>query len=301
MKASDWFSDAAVRLGHRFGMPAFLIGVTIVALGTSLPELVSSLVAIYRGAPEIVAGNVVGSNIANLLLILGLAGVVTGHLRIAYNVLSVDLPFLAGSALFVGLIAWNSSISRGDALLCIAGFIIYFSYALSRQDQDDQPDAADAASEEGEKPVLGLPPVIALVLSGLLIYLGADLTIQSVIAVAGIAGLGTETIAASAVALGTSLPEVAVTLAAIRQGRTELAIGNILGSNIFNSFAILGVTGLLGPLVVSPDLIAFALPMMIVASFLAIFVIMEQELTRWEGWLLLLFYIFFLGSLFGLL
>ncbi|MGI9492252.1 MAG: sodium:calcium antiporter, partial [Geminicoccaceae bacterium] len=102
-------------------------------------------------------------------------------------------------------------------------------------------------------------------------------------------------------ALGTSLPEVAVTLAAIRQGRAELAIGNILGSNIFNSFAVIGVVGLVEPLVISTELIVFALPVMVVASIIAAFAIMEQELTNWEGWLLLLFYVFFLGSLFGFL
>jgi len=301
VKASDWFTEAAVRMGHHLGLPGFLIGVTIVALGTSLPELISSLVAVFRDAPEIVAGNVIGSNIANLLLVLGLIGVVSGHLRIAYNVLSVDLPFIAGSALFLGLVAWDGWISRGDALLCLAGFVIYFSYALTRQEgKEDIAEGEDGAETEDPE-ASRLHPVIPLVASGLLIYVGADLTIQSVIALAALIGLGTETIAASVVALGTSLPEVAVTLAAVRRGRTELAIGNILGSNIFNAFAVIGLTGLLGPLVVSPELIAFALPMMIVASFLAIVVIFEQELTKWEGWLLLLFYVFFLGSLFGLL
>lgn len=299
IKASGWFTDSAVRLGHAFGMPAFLIGVTIVALGTSLPELVSSLVAVFYNAPEIVAGNVIGSNIANLLLVLGLAGVVTGHLRLAYKVQSVDLPFLAGSTLFLGLIAWNGWVSRGEALLALAGFAIYLSYALTRQTPDE--DEVPSEPEAETRSAFAIPPIFFLIGAGGLIYLGAHLTVQAVITLASIIGLGTETIAASAVALGTSLPEVTVTLAAIRQGRTELAIGNILGSNIFNSFAVIGITGLIGPLVVSPDLIAFALPMMIVASLLVIFMIIEQELTKWEGWLLLLFYVFFLGSLFGLL
>lgn len=298
VKASDWFTNAAVRLGHAFGMPGFLIGVTIIALGTSLPELVSSLVAVFQNAPEIVAGNVIGSNIANLLLILGLAGVITGHLRIAYNVLSVDLPFLLGSALFLGLIAWNGWISQGEALLSLAGFVIFFSYALTRQ----MPNEGGApTSDNRHEPTPLFRLACFLIAAGGMIYLGAHLTIQAVIAVAESVDLGTETIAASAVALGTSLPEVAVTLAAIRQGQTELAIGNILGSNIFNGFAVIGITGLIEPLVISPDLIAFALPMMIAASLLAIFTIMEQELTKWEGWLLLLFYAFFLGSLFGFL
>ena len=299
--ASDWFTNAAVRLGHAFGMPGFLIGATIIALGTSLPELVSSLVAALEGAPEIVAGNVIGSNIANLLLVLGLTGMVTGRLQIAYNVLSVDLPFLIGSAFFFGLIAWNGWISRGEALLALAGFAIFFGYALTRQvaEEDDKPSQQVIEEVTEQTPILVLAG--SLLVAAFLIYLGADLTIQAVVSMATIIGVGTETIAASAVALGTSLPEIAVTLAAVRRGQAELAIGNILGSNIFNSFAVVGVVGLIEPLVVSADLIVFALPMMVVASLIAAFTIMEQELTMWEGALLLLFYIFFLGSLFGFL
>ncbi len=301
VKASDWFTDAAVRLGHAFGMPGFLIGATIIALGTSLPELVSSVVAVLENAPEIVAGNVIGSNIANLLLVLGLAGVVTGRLKIAYNVLGVDLPFLLGSALFLGLISWNGWISSGEAVLALAGFAIFFGYALTRQTADGSEELGEQVIEDATGEASKLYLVGSLTAAAALVYLGAHLTIQSVVATAEIIGIGTDMIAASAVALGTSLPEVAVTLAAIRQGQAELAIGNILGSNIFNSFAVVGVVGLIEPLVVSADLIVFALPMMVVASIMAAFAIMEQELTKWEGWLLLLFYIFFLGSLFGLL
>lgn len=301
VKASDWFTDGAVHLGHAFGMPSFLIGATIIALGTSLPELVSSVVAVLEDAPEIVAGNVIGSNIANLLLVLGLTGVVTGRLKIAYNVLSVDLPFLLGSALFLGLIAWNGWISSGEAFLALAGFTIFFGYALTRETTDDGAESSERVIEDVTEQASMVYLVGSLIAAAALIYLGAHLTIQAVVAMAKIIGIGTETIAASAVALGTSLPEVAVTLAAIRQGQAELAIGNILGSNIFNSFAVIGVVGLIEPLMVSADLIVFALPMMVVASMMAAFVIMEQEITKWEGWLLLLFYIFFLGSLFGLL
>lgn len=281
-------------------MPSFLIGVTIIALGTSLPELVSSAVAVLQGASEIVAGNVIGSNIANLLLVLGLAGVLTGHLRLAYNVLSIDLPFLAGSAFFFALIAWDGGIGRGEAVLSLAGLVIYLSYALSGRPQEALP-LDEAALEEDQAPRLTPYPVLILIGAGGLIYLGADLTIRAVIVLAELVGLSTETIAASAVALGTSLPEVAVTIAAIRLGQAELAVGNILGSNIFNAFGVIGLTGLIGPLVVAPSLIAFALPMMIAATLMTMFAIMEQELTKWEGWLLLLFYTFFMGSLFGLL
>jgi cation:H+ antiporter len=184
--------------------------------------------------------------------------------------------------------------------MALVGYVIYFSYALAREKPDEEAGADETGAGHEQATAAVLKPILLLAGTAALIYVGAQLTIQAVIALAALVGLGTGTIAASAVALGTSLPEVAVTVVAIRQGRAELAIGNILGSNIFNAFAVIGITGLAGSLAVSADLIAFALPMMMVATLLAIVAIMEQELTKWEGWLLLLFYLFFLGSLFGL-
>jgi cation:H+ antiporter len=191
VKASDWFTDAAVRLGHAFGMPSFLIGVTIIALGTSLPELVSSLVAVFHDAPEIVAGNVIGSNIANLLLVLGLAGVVAGQLRLAYNLLGVDLPFVLGSALFLGAIAWNGLITRGEAFMALVGYVIYFSYALAREKPDEEASADETGAEHEQATAAVLKPILLLAGTAALIYVGAQLTIQAVIALAALVGLGT--------------------------------------------------------------------------------------------------------------
>jgi cation:H+ antiporter len=297
VKASDWFTASAETIGRAFGLPTFVIGVTIIAFGTSLPELVSSVIAVIDGASEIVVGNVAGSNIANLLLVLGLTGVVAGHLRVYYEVLSVDLPFLAGSAMFLAMVAWDGTVGRFEALLCLSGLAIYLGYALTSRP------VRTAEEEENDKSAAGLSVRTALVLiaSGGLIYLGASFTVRAVIELAALAGIGTEVIAASAVALGTSLPEVTVTIAAVRRGQAELAVGNILGSNIFNVFAVVGISGLVGPLHVPASLLEFALPLMIVATLLTFFSIMERELTKWEGWLLLLFYVYFIGALFGLI
>jgi cation:H+ antiporter len=125
--------------------------------------------------------------------------------------------------------------------------------------------------------------------------------VRAVVEMSGLLGVGAEVIAASAVALGTSLPEVAVTIAATRRGQPELAVGNVLGSNVFNAFAVTGASALIGPLAVPDSLLAFALPLMVIATLLGFFMIMEKEMTKWEGWLSLLFYVFFLGTLFNLL
>jgi cation:H+ antiporter len=299
IQASSWFTGAAERIGRALGMPIFLIGVTIVAVGTSLPELVASIIAVTRGASEVVTGNVVGSNIANLLLILGLAGVIAGRFRIGYDVAGVDLPFLAGSTFLLVLMLWDGEVGRGEAVLGLLGIGIYFGYALSSGVRGD---SEGAGADDGRPPTSrwwrwGL----ILVGSGGLIYLGAHYTVEAVIELSTLLGIGREVIAASAVALGTSLPEVAVTVVATRRGRPELAVGNVLGSNVFNAFAVIGVSGLVGPLLVPASLLDLAVPTLVAATVLTVFMIMENELTRWEGWLLLLLYGHFLGSLFDLL
>jgi cation:H+ antiporter len=299
LKASDWFTTAAERIGYGFGLPGFLVGVTIVAVGTSLPELVSSVLAVLRGASEIVAGNVVGSNVTNLLLILGLAAVLGGHFRVRYELINVDLPFLAGSAFFLALVLWSGEVSRAEGALCLCGFGLYLWYALARRPPPaGEPDARELEIARHPR---WLRSSLILVAGTGLIYLGADWTVRAVVEMSGLLGVGAEVIAASAVALGTSLPEVAVTIAATRRGQPELAVGNVLGSNVFNAFAVTGASALIGPLAVPDSLLAFALPLMVIATLLGFFMIMEKEMTKWEGWLSLLFYVFFLGTLFNLL
>lgn len=294
VKASDAFTAAADHLGRSFGLPAFVVGVTIVAVGTSLPELITSVLAVLRGASEIVAGNVVGSNVTNLLLIMGLVGVLAGRLRLVHEVVNVDLPFLAGSAFLLAVFLWDGTVSLGEALLALAALALYLHYALKsgRTPAGER----DQTAKDGR-----LRSLLIIVAGALFIWLGAEATVTSVIELAAILEIGREVIAASAVALGTSLPEVTVSIAATRRGRGELAIGNVLGSNVFNAFAVIGISGLFGPLTVPDSIVTFGVPMMVIATLLAFFMIMEKELTLWEGWLLLLFYVYFLGALLGVL
>jgi cation:H+ antiporter len=272
-----------------------------------MPELVSSVLAVIRGAPEIVAGNVVGSNIANLLLVLGLAGIIGGHLRVRFQLINVDLPFLAGSAFFLALVLWDGQVGRLEALLCLTGLAIYIWYALCGKPVVDDEPADSGAEVEDEDDAQEAPRPAwlrtAAFLAGscALIYVGADFTVRSVIEIAALAGVGAELIAASAIALGTSLPEVAVTVTAARRGRAELAVGNVLGSNVFNSFAVIGVSGLVGVLPVPASIVEFGLPVMLIATLLAFFMVMEREMTKWEGWLLVLFYVYFIGALFNVM
>lgn len=297
IKASDYFTESASKVGLYLGMPAFIIGVTIVAIGTSLPELFSSVIAVLAGASEIVIGNVIGSNITNIFLILGIAAVFGKKLKSTYGIIHVDLPMLVGSAMLFGFLIWDRTFTMFDALLSVAGIILYLVYAISIRKKHPDGKTKKRAPKKSRKEV-PKKEILILILSGVFIYFGAKYTIESVIVLSSLFNIGKEIIAASVVALGTSLPELVVSISAARKGKSEMAIGNILGSNIFNVLGVMGIAGLFGAISVPASMFQFALPLMLGATLLYVFVALDNEVTSWEGWLFLLFYVFYIGKLF---
>lgn len=297
-KSADFFTDSAEKIGIYFGIPPFIVGVTIVAIGTSLPELISSLVAVYSGSGEIVVGNVIGSNIANIFLILGVASLISGLLNIEYDLVSVDLPLFVGSAFLLGLTVWDGKYTVGESLLSIAGYVIYTFYAVNVRKDDG---GEDASEEEATKKPLPTKEFAILVGSSLFIFLGAKYTIDSVVEISEILNIGKEIIAVSAVALGTSLPELIVTINQAKKGNPEVAIGNVLGSNIFNSFMVMGIPGLTGRLIIPQDILSSGLLVMLAGTVLFFFVTQDEQVTKWEGLIFFLFYAWFIGNLFSLL
>ena len=297
-KSADFFTDAAEEIGIFFGIPPFIVGVTIVAVGTSLPELISSIVAVYSGSSEIVIGNVIGSNIANIFLILGVAALISGLLNIEYDLVSVDLPLFVGSAFLLGLMVFDGKYTPGEAILSVIGYVVYTFYAVSVRTEDGGENASEEEEKSGKFPV---KPFVILGISSILIFLGAKFTIDSVVKISEIIGVGKEIIAISAVALGTSLPELIVTINQAKKGNPEVAVGNVLGSNIFNSFMVMGIPGLTGNLVIPPDILSSGLLVMLGGTVLFFFVTQDERVTKWEGLLFFLFYIWFIGSIFNLL
>jgi cation:H+ antiporter len=300
IKASDYFTNAAEKIGLYLELPAFIVGVTIVSIGTSLPELASSIFAVFMGSSEIVVGNVIGSNIINIFLVLGIVAVVSKDvIKISFELIHVDLPLLVGSAFLLGVTIYDGIFTLPEALLCIAGLILYLLYTINVE--KTQENKAKGERKELRKRELRGKTLIILLVSIFFIYLGAKYTIESVIKLSEILNIGKEIIAISAVALGTSLPELTVSINAARKGRQEIAVGNVLGSNIFNTFAVMGIPALFGTLVIPQSILTFGLPMMLIATLLYFFITQEKEITKWEGYLLLIFYVFFIGKLFNLL
>lgn len=301
VKAADTFTESAEEVAVLLGLPSLLVGVTVVGIGTSLPELVSSIYAVVSGSSEIVVGNVCGSNICNICLVLGVASVIAGRLVSDYELIDVDLPVVMAAAFYILVVSYDGTVNIGEGLIGVVGLGIYLTYCgscglrMERKATEEE----QARSEASGKKELAIQLLIIL-LSGVFVVFGAKYLIMSVIRLSEIFEIAPETIAQSAVALGTSLPELFVSLAAATKGRTGIGIGNILGSNICNSFGVIGIPALFGAIAVPQDLIHVGIPFMLGVSFLYFFMSQDGELPGWEGVVLILFYILYIAKVLAL-
>lgn len=285
LKASDWFVDAAEKIGLSFGVSPFIIGVTVVAFGTSLPELATSVSAVLSGSSEIVIGNVVGSNISNILLVLGLSAVIGNTITIDYDVMQSEIPQLLGSVIFLWFALSDLHFSTLEAILFLLAAGLFLANFF--KDKEEQEILIKATWFD----------YLKLVGGGVGVYFSADYAIGAIQDISAVAGINTEFLALSLVAVGTSLPEVFVSLAAARKGKHGIAIGNVLGSNIFNSYVVFGASAFFGELTIPPHMLEFSLPFMAAITLLFALISLRLKVGRWEGGLLFLFFIFYLSEL----
>lgn len=282
--ASRKFIEASEKLGLALGLPPFVIGVTVVALGTSLPEMVSSVLAVQHGESEIVVGNIVGSNVTNILLIIGTVAFLGKSIHIKFNFKQLDLPFLVGTSLFLFYAIWDLKIALWEGIAFLALTILYVVLSLSK--------GTDLTDEE--PPKLNWKIIVMLLAGGIGVYFGAKYNIASVIQIGDYFEIPPAIIALTAVALGTSLPELFVSLAAVRKGRAEIAVGNVLGSNIYNIIAIGGISRMVGEIEVPLAIKSTSIFIMLGATLLFGFMLWNKHLNRLEGAILLFTYIAFI-------
>jgi cation:H+ antiporter len=287
IKAADKFTEASEKIGIFFGLSPFIIGIIIVSIGTSLPELISSIFSVLKNSSEIVTGNVIGSNIANIALALGVAATMKKKMKINYKFSKLDLPLFLSSAILFAIFIRDGKFMMIEAILFL---ILYFAYIF-------QLSKTKNSKKFKSKNKLGWKQPMILLISSFLIYLGAKYTINSTIAISEILNIGKEIIAVGAIALGTSLPELTVSVNAARKGKADIAIGNILGSNIFNILMVMSIPSLFGNLVIPSSLWNFSIPVMLFSSAFFIFIIKNKEITRKEGIILILIYLLFMGRL----
>jgi len=285
--ASNKFIDSAETIGLSLGISPFVIGVTLVAFGTSLPELTTSILAVLGGTSEIVVGNVVGSNITNILLVLGLTALAVGTLKIERDIMKEDVPLLLGSAVLLWFAISDGSFSLIEALIFIAGLLGFLLYTI-RGKEDDIVKGAKA----------GWLTYMILILAGVAIYFGASYTVSSIEELALLFNVNPSLVSLSLLALGTSLPEVVVSVSAARKGKHSLAMGNVIGSNMFNTYAVMAIPSFFGELVIPDSVISFSLPFMLATTIIFMLVTFSKEVSLWKAGMLVSFYIFFLAELF---
>lgn len=291
------FVRGSVAIARRLGMSPMLIGLTLMGFGTSLPEMVTSVQAALDGAPGIAMGNVVGSNIANILLILGVAAAIY-PVKVDRGVLRRDGSVLVISALATLAIVLVGTLGRIAGFILVGLLIAYVvrSYLFERQNK-----ASQAAEEEIAKTAVkgGIVVSILLALFGLgLTLLGARFLVSSAVELATALGISETVVGLTVVAIGTSLPELVTSVIAAARKHTDLALGNIIGSNIFNVFAILGVTALVQPIPVPPEILRLDIWVMLAATFgLIAFAYTAKRVERWEGAVFMLGYAGYVGWL----
>jgi len=299
IKGADWLLESAEKIGFRLGFSSFVVGVLIVGFGTSLPELVSSIAAVVKGAPEIVVSNAVGSNIANILMIIGLSALATHKLTVSKNLIDSELPMLSISTAIFLIVVCDRAVTFGESFFLIAAYFVYLFYTISGGEGDESRKAFSLSPHDKVLVV----DMIKLVIGLILLIFGAKYLVDSVVSIATMTKIATGTIAITAVALGTSLPELVVSLKAARGGKTEVAIGNIFGSNAFNALIVVGLPGImhLSALPIGEKTFTLGIPVMALSTLIFVISGISKTIYKWEGMLFLIFYVIFILKLFELL
>lgn len=294
VRGADMFVFGAKQMGASLGMSPFAIGVLIVGFGTSLPELASSVAAALDGATEIVIANAVGSNITNILLVVGILATVGGRIVIKRDLIKTELPIFFIATVHFIAVAYDGVVDRVEAVLLLGTFCAYVYYLMYEAEGDDK---VDLYKEKGRRPRLMAKSVAFIVFGLVFVLLGANYTVDMVVNIATEFSVPIGLVSIAAIALGTSLPELFVTIQALKTGEAELAIGNIFGSNAFNILVVVGVPGIITPLIADEVVMSLGLGVLLAAS--AIFFVngLARQIMRWEGMMMLLFFAFFIVKL----
>lgn len=339
LKGADWLTDGAVNIATRFGVSQMVIGLTIVAMGTSMPEFCVSMVSALKGTPDLAVGNVVGSNTLNTLLIVGCSALVA-PIMVKRSSVKRDIPFAVVASLLMLLFCLDGAIGRVDAAVLFAGFCLFMFVTLkyakttegpaaavatsgeamataaaastsvsetptsqtsAPEASTSQPSSSEASSSETSAPEASqasgtsmLKAVVMLVVGLLCLIVGSNMFVDNASFVASSLGVSDAVIGLTIVAGGTSLPELATSMVSAKKGNSDIAIGNVIGSNVFNILMIIGITGLVKPMhiagITTLDLIMMLASMLLMWFFCRT----TYKVKRWEGAVLTIVYLAYL-------
>lgn len=276
---ADRLTDGATALAQRMKIPQIVIGLTVVAMGTSMPEFFVSLMSALHGTSDLAVGNIVGSNIFNTMAIVGIAAVVA-PMTISRNTVRKDIPFAVLASALLLMMCYNLEISRWEAAVLFVVFVIFMVYTVRMGMRNGDEQAI-------EQPPMALWKAVGLLILGLLCLVGgSDLFVNGAKSVAKMLGVSDAVIGLTVVACGTSLPELATSIVAARKGQSAIAIGNVIGSNVFNILMILGITGMVLPMNIQGITTVDLSVMMGSIVLVWLFSYTKYTVERWEGALL---------------
>jgi cation:H+ antiporter len=286
VKGADWFVEGASKLAEKFGIPQIVIGLTIVAMGTSLPEAAVSIASAAKGSADIAIGNVLGSNIMNVLLILGLTALFC-EIPVKPQTVKFEIPFMIAMTVLLFVVGYfDGNVGRPEGAMLWACFIGYLLYLRRRAKAGDELEEAPGA----DKQIPLWQMILFIFLGAGMIVLGSDLAVDGASGLARLMGVSERVIGLTVVAFGTSLPELVTSVTAARKQKTDIAIGNIVGSNIFNILFVIGTTGLITPVIYQQSFLEDSIVAIATALLLLVLVLPKKRLTRIGGALMLVAY-----------
>jgi cation:H+ antiporter len=300
VKGADSFVESSAEIASRLGISQALIGLTLVAFGTSLPEWIVSLLAAYRGSTDLALGNVVGSNIANIAMVLGAVGIVCGRIRVSRHFIKRDYPLMFVLAIMAWLFSMGVHgefiLTRAEGFAMFSLFFVFAVYAYLRPIETPDP---EGEGEESDYHDASVHKLVGITLVGFIcLSAGSELLVRGAQKLALGLGVSESTVGITMVAFGTSLPELAASIAAGLKNRLDMLVGGIIGSNIANTAVVLGSVSMLVPISVAEPLTTYELPVMVLISALLWWFIIKGSIERWQGVFLFVGYSAFIVSLF---
>lgn len=284
IKGADWFVDGASGIATKFGIPQLVIGLTIVAMGTSAPEAAVSISAAVSGNADITIGNIVGSNILNILIILGVSATIT-TISVAKSTMKYETPFMIAITILLLLFGFDGKIGLIDGIILLTAFATYLTYLfiMAKKSKDEH-------NDKPEKKMNIIKAIVFTIIGLGLIILGSNVTVDAATKIAEAFGVSERFIGLTIVALGTSLPELFTSVSAARKGNADIAIGNIVGSNIFNILFVVGLSSIIIPVPFASNFIFDTIVAIIAAVMLLLCCLKTKSLKRWAGILMLISY-----------
>ena len=292
---ADKLVDGGSSIASHFRISPFVIGLTIVSFGTSFPEFAISFVGAIHGKTDISIGNIVGSNICNIGLVLGSAAMIR-PVEVHANILRKEIPFVILLSFLTWGMVWNQLISRLEGGFFVLLFVLFVWYCIYAEKNGlQEAPAEEIASNQNDSPKQG---AVQIIIGLVLLFVGAELLIHSAVQIAEHFGLSQAVIGLSVIALGTSLPELVTSVVALKKGKGDIGLGNVLGSNIFNMLFVLGVTAVVRPIPSAAQFFRIDIPIMIVFTLFLIPIAKRQSrITKGEGLFFVFAYIIYIGYL----